>query len=365
MFHRFRSKPCQRLLRSGICEWHSQCQYSHDPEWPRRPTNKHNYSPVLCPHLRPVVINDAGEVQLENHCPAGFSCAYSHTKDEVLYHPSVFKTTMCEEHRMLMIDLRGARRSKHRPRCHRYYCPFAHGKQELRSSSLVPEQIEAAIRAIGVLPPAVCCGICTHNQIGQPCPEEASYAGNASQAQENLWGPNEVWAGASQPLLSEMLLGSNAADRSASDHPNVWNAHAWLQQPQPQAGLSMLPAPPATRQEFAGISPPRPSQELEPDDGEVDINSEICKQTLRFLDEISTEESGSEDLPSSSNDGKDVDPPFSQGYRQELSMEPGYSNASFSPMWNLQDASWAPDASGQELWQGSNCWSMRSVDRYP
>lgn len=371
MFHRFRSKPCQRLLRSGICEWHSQCQFSHDPEWPRRPPNKHNYSPVICPNLRPVVINDTGEVKLENHCPAGLACAFAHTKDEVLYHPSLFKTTMCEEHRLLMTDVRGARRSKNRPRCHRYYCPFAHGKQELRSSPMAPEQREAAISAIASFVPAVCCSVCTHNQLGPPCPETPAYTGNGqqAQAQESLWGQNEaqLWQGTSQPLLSEMLLGRNTADRATSEgtNPHVWNANPWLQQPlQPQASnLSSLSTLNVAKQDYATIPPARAPQDTESDDGEVDINSEICKQTLRFLDEISTEESGSEDNPSSSNGSKDADHMLPLSYSSEISVETGYGG--FSSIWQPQKASWVPDASRREPWHATNCWSIRSTDRCP
>lgn len=203
MFHRFRSKPCQRLLRSGFCEWHSQCQYSHDPEWPRRPPNKHHYTPVLCPHAQNIVLSGGGnEVYSTSLCPAGLSCNFAHTKDEVLYHPQVFKTSLCEEHRNLGGDQRTARR-KIRSRCHRYYCPFAHGKQELRTSPLTPEQVEDCIRALSVLPHGLCCGVCSHRS--QLVPDDAS--------RDN--GPSSSGAGATQQQRGAAALSAAAAQAVA------------------------------------------------------------------------------------------------------------------------------------------------------
>lgn len=44
----------------------------------------------------------------------GKNCNHSHSREEILYHPSVYKTSMCETWN-----------------CSRYYCPFAHSMDEL------------------------------------------------------------------------------------------------------------------------------------------------------------------------------------------------------------------------------------------
>jgi len=388
MFHRFRSKPCQRLLRSGICEWHSQCQFSHDPEWPRRPPSKHNYSPALCPHIRPVMMNNSGEVQLENTCLAGLSCRFSHTKDEVLYHPNIFKMSLCEEHRSLTSDQRNARRSKHRPRCHRYYCPFAHGKHELRTSPMTPEQRETAVRAIGIFPPAMCCGICTNNQLGPVCMDGSSGMGYANSMPMVPVGLEEsqLWPGTTQPsamssMLGHMVLpGASGGTTTSGIEGRVWGASPWLQQPlqqqqqqqqqqQPQqAGglnsttraMESLNVPKdALQHQMLNTQVEQTQKEAEADDGELDVESEIYGRAIRFLDELSTEESGSEPETCTMKEAS-IHP--SQPIKESM---PGLSYGTLPLGWNPQDACFA-DINGQDRWQidgGLNSWAMPSIDR--
>mmetsp|Transcript_34799 Transcript_34799/g.108420 ORF Transcript_34799/g.108420 Transcript_34799/m.108420 type:complete len:302 (+) Transcript_34799:3-908(+) len=151
MLNIFRTKPCQRLARDGVCRWRSQCQYSHCPEWPRRQPRKYVYSPEVCPHLR----SGTG-------CRAGLNCPKAHSKEEVLFHPHFFKTSLCKEHAHHAVQ-RGSRnaRGSKRHRCHRYYCPFAHGAEELRVSPLTEEQRESCVQALELFPSDDCCMACT------------------------------------------------------------------------------------------------------------------------------------------------------------------------------------------------------------
>lgn len=51
-----------------------------------------------------------------NRCEMKRNCQYSHTKEEQLYHPYVYKTQLCRKF----------------PMCYKKFCPFAHGMNELR-----------------------------------------------------------------------------------------------------------------------------------------------------------------------------------------------------------------------------------------
>jgi len=418
MFHRFRSKPCQRLLRSGICEWHSQCQFSHDVEWPRRPPSKHNYSPALCPHIRPVM-NNSGEVQLENTCPNGLSCRYSHTKDEVLYHPSMFKTSLCEEHRSLTSDQRSARRSKHRPRCHRYYCPFAHGKQELRTSPLTPEQRESLVGAIGIFAHGGCCGICTNNQIGPGMAmpmgsmDDSSgmgYGSTMPMVHEASIQQSQLWAGATQSsdmnsMLSQMVLPGGSAETTLDiTEERPWGVSPWLQQQQPQqqqqqqqhqqqqqqqqpqqqqqqqqeqqpsllqqqaggfhsasaikAMQGLTVSKEALQPQMLNVQAEQVQQEAEAHDGELDLESEIYDRAVRFLDELSTEESDGSEPEHIAMNNKEANIQLTQPVKE-------FDLGALPPDWNPQEA-WVADVNGQDPWQvdvGMHYWNMPSMSR--
>jgi len=88
----------------------------------------------------------------------------AHSKEEVLFHPEIFKTILCEEFDESQRKTRHGKRHK----CHRYYCPLAHGSQELHNSSLTIEQRNECLRAVELLPSDTCCRICTPsgNNIG-------------------------------------------------------------------------------------------------------------------------------------------------------------------------------------------------------
>lgn len=160
MLNIFRTKPCQRLAKDGLCGWRSQCQFSHCLDWPRRHPRRHNYTPDVCPHLH-TVIND-GTMYFENRCTEGLRCPRAHSKEEVLFHPHIFKTVLCEEHGNATRSSRHSRSGK-RTKCHRYYCPFAHGNEELQQSPLSEEQRERCIKAAEIFPSDICCGYCTRH----------------------------------------------------------------------------------------------------------------------------------------------------------------------------------------------------------
>lgn len=170
MLNIFRSKPCQRLARDGVCQWKSRCQFSHCTEWPRRPPQKHRYSPEICPHIQVSAINKDGTVQIQNKCTMGLACPCAHSMEEVLYHPQIFKTILCEEH-LRKDDSQRKQRGK-KSKCHRYYCPFAHGNDELRTTSLTPAQRDQCLRALDMFPSSECCRLCVAHRLSSAPPPQ-------------------------------------------------------------------------------------------------------------------------------------------------------------------------------------------------
>eukprot|EP00927_Polykrikos_kofoidii_P066067 TRINITY_DN61729_c0_g1_i1.p1 TRINITY_DN61729_c0_g1~~TRINITY_DN61729_c0_g1_i1.p1 ORF type:complete len:295 (-),score=37.95 TRINITY_DN61729_c0_g1_i1:478-1362(-) len=171
MLNVFRTKPCNRLARDGVCEWKSRCQFSHCVEWPRRPPHKYMYCPEMCP-LVEVEAEDGSPPSIKNRCNSGLTCTFAHTLEEVLFHPNLFKTSVCEEHSSNSGSQHSSRRGK-RARCHRFYCPFAHGSRELRTSPLSEERREKCLRVIGAFPSDDCCTMCSPHRLAvrKPTPE--------------------------------------------------------------------------------------------------------------------------------------------------------------------------------------------------
>lgn len=192
MLNIFRTKPCQRLGRDGVCGWRSQCQFSHNLEWPRRQPRRYNYSPEVCPNIRLVEGADGTE-SIENTCSAGLRCPWAHSKEEVLFHPLIFKTNLCEEHTSNAGANQKTRNAK-KNRCHRYYCPFAHGSDELRTSTLSTEARERCLRAMEVFPSDVCCVACSRHWITPTVNEKVAKdpiaaPGLEAHGPSMLWGP--------------------------------------------------------------------------------------------------------------------------------------------------------------------------------
>lgn len=175
MLNIFRTKPCQRLARDGVCGWRSQCQFSHYLDWPRRQPRRYNYSPEMCPNVTIVEGADGSVERLENNCTAGLRCPWAHSKEEVLFHPHIFKTTLCEEHtNNTGSNQQRQTRNAKKNRCHRYYCPFAHGPEELRTSPLSAEQREKCLRSMEAFPSDVCCVVCTRHWLTPPVGESGT-----------------------------------------------------------------------------------------------------------------------------------------------------------------------------------------------
>eukprot|EP00927_Polykrikos_kofoidii_P055345 TRINITY_DN49615_c0_g1_i1.p1 TRINITY_DN49615_c0_g1~~TRINITY_DN49615_c0_g1_i1.p1 ORF type:complete len:357 (+),score=42.39 TRINITY_DN49615_c0_g1_i1:67-1137(+) len=164
MHNVFRTKPCQRLIRGGVCDWGSQCQFAHNLQWPRRPHRGHQYSPELCPHVKASgMAAHPGDARVDNPCPAGQKCPFAHSKEEVLYHPHLLKTCLCEEHASRQGASSRGRRKKH---CHRHYCPFAHGAKELRASPLSADVRKwCLLAALNSFPSNSCCSVCDPQQV--------------------------------------------------------------------------------------------------------------------------------------------------------------------------------------------------------
>eukprot|EP00930_Biecheleria_cincta_P026609 TRINITY_DN18735_c0_g1_i1.p1 TRINITY_DN18735_c0_g1~~TRINITY_DN18735_c0_g1_i1.p1 ORF type:complete len:350 (+),score=28.24 TRINITY_DN18735_c0_g1_i1:41-1051(+) len=141
----FRTRVCTRLKKQGMCQWRAQCQFSHCLTWPKRALSPGRcvYSPQLCTK---VSVKD-GKLVID--CTKRNDCNHAHTKEEVLYHPAVFKTLPCEDHERDDVT------------CHRFYCPFAHGAEELqRPRNSSPSQSRSFIEAVRHLPSDDCCELC-------------------------------------------------------------------------------------------------------------------------------------------------------------------------------------------------------------
>eukprot|EP01067_Filipodium_phascolosomae_P008118 Filipodium_phascolosomae@DN6820_c0_g1_i1.p1 len=128
---RFRSTVCDRFVRFGVCKFKEKCQYSHCISWRRRNPLRFPYKPQLCPNVKFSKTNE-GKTRVSNACPVGRRCRFSHSKEEQMFHPQIYKTVLCQDF----------------PKCMRYYCPFAHGEEELRN----PQADDPVVAACLALP---------------------------------------------------------------------------------------------------------------------------------------------------------------------------------------------------------------------
>ncbi|CDJ63918.1 zinc finger (CCCH type) protein, putative [Eimeria necatrix] len=131
---RFRTKACLRLSQGSCSFGDDRCQYSHSQVWTRRspyyasPGQRQErsevsqrepllrYLPVPCENLQ---IENGKVVKVK--CPRGVNCPFSHSPEEIVYHPLVYKTEPCKAF---------AQRS-----CRVYYCWKSHGEKERRQSA--------------------------------------------------------------------------------------------------------------------------------------------------------------------------------------------------------------------------------------
>eukprot|EP00578_Thalassiosira_sp_NH16_P010951 CAMPEP_0181123530 /NCGR_PEP_ID=MMETSP1071-20121207/25955_1 /TAXON_ID=35127 /ORGANISM="Thalassiosira sp., Strain NH16" /LENGTH=963 /DNA_ID=CAMNT_0023208691 /DNA_START=531 /DNA_END=3422 /DNA_ORIENTATION=+ len=87
---------------------HAFCAFAHvniNRGWLRRDPLENDYLPIMCPHIKPLQLQpgqqDAGGVAFVaedcyvNMCPLGVRCNHSHSREEVAYHPEIYKTGSC------------------------------------------------------------------------------------------------------------------------------------------------------------------------------------------------------------------------------------------------------------------------------
>ncbi|GBE59833.1 amine-terminal region of A TM vesicle-mediated sorter [Babesia ovata] len=98
----------------GACSDSIRCSMSHSETWPRRNPALFKYDYKLCPNIQ--FLRTDNKMQLHGKCHYGRRCKFSHSKEEQLYHPDLYKTRMCLNY----------------PNCKGYFCPFAHSKAEMR-----------------------------------------------------------------------------------------------------------------------------------------------------------------------------------------------------------------------------------------
>jgi hypothetical protein len=74
---------------------HSFCAFAHvdiNRGWLRRDPFVYNYVPQMCPWIKPL---QGAEDCYVNMCPHGVKCNFSHSKEEILYHPESYKRHPC------------------------------------------------------------------------------------------------------------------------------------------------------------------------------------------------------------------------------------------------------------------------------
>jgi serine/threonine protein kinase len=125
---KFRTRFCERFLQFGECNFGGKCQYSHNMTWRRRSPQKYLYEPRLCENIV-WLVSDAGlRRQTIGNCHNGKNCKFAHSREEILYHPLIYKTVMCED-----------------MTCGKFYCPFAHSMEELLPAAEAPEYIRRCL----------------------------------------------------------------------------------------------------------------------------------------------------------------------------------------------------------------------------
>ncbi|OII75305.1 CCCH RNA binding domain-containing protein [Cryptosporidium ubiquitum] len=118
---RFRTKLCRRSLKDGCDFGPLRCQYSHNVYWPRRcpfylsDRSALRYLPDICPDIT-ILDQETGKVA--NFCNRGGYCPYSHSIEEVIYHPLIYKSELCVAFQ--------------KGECKTYYCHLIHGLAERR-----------------------------------------------------------------------------------------------------------------------------------------------------------------------------------------------------------------------------------------
>jgi hypothetical protein len=98
---------------------HSFCAFAHtdiNRGWLRRDPYVYDYSPQMCPFIKPL---QGAEDCYVNMCPHGVECTSAHSREEILYHPESYKRHPC----------------RHAPGSCRLgdICPFTHSEASAQS----------------------------------------------------------------------------------------------------------------------------------------------------------------------------------------------------------------------------------------
>ena len=125
---KFRTRFCERFLQFGECNFGGKCQYSHNMTWRRRSPQKYLYEPRLCDNIVWFITESGMRRQTISNCHNGKNCKFAHSREEILYHPLIYKTVMCED-----------------ITCGKFYCPFAHAMEELLQAAEAPEYIRRCL----------------------------------------------------------------------------------------------------------------------------------------------------------------------------------------------------------------------------
>ena len=125
---KFRTRFCERFLQFGECNFGGKCQYSHNMTWRRRSPQKYLYEPRLCDNIVWLASENGLRRQTIPNCHNGKNCKFAHSREEILYHPLIYKTVMCED-----------------ITCGKFYCPFAHSMEELLPAAESPDYIRRCL----------------------------------------------------------------------------------------------------------------------------------------------------------------------------------------------------------------------------
>lgn len=112
----FRTHICEQH-KNGNCVHPDRCPDSHCQTWQRRNPYRFVYASVMCPNIE--FVRKGNKMSLIGRCTRGRVCNYAHSKEEELYHPTMYKTKLCKAY----------------PRCSRYFCPFAHAAEEITDNT--------------------------------------------------------------------------------------------------------------------------------------------------------------------------------------------------------------------------------------
>lgn len=122
----FRTEICSFKAAGGAgCALRENCVDSHCLSWHRRNPFQVFYRPMLCPNTK-FWTTEEKRMKVKTWCKRGRHCLFSHTKEEQMYHPLIYKTQICRDY------------PNH---CSKPYCPFAHGLAQLKNPDVNPLQL--------------------------------------------------------------------------------------------------------------------------------------------------------------------------------------------------------------------------------